>query len=292
MALCLDPVPRVWGITGNLGGGKTLSAVCLAVNALSQGYYVVSNVTLKMDVIAAELGDGVRSLYQKFSFDSETFDPFQLPCGAPRGSGIDKRVVVILDECAEWIDQYTTVQAPKIKRFLSWLRHSSKRSQDVVLIVQRLDYLNKNIRILISKWVICDDLLVWRVPVAKFRLYGLGGFVMQRVFSARKQLEYGPCLCNKKTFGAYYNTAECLNSDGAQYTTEYRSSSSGDLSIFRLFIVYLLSLLALVCLIVSLSSRVSQGPPVQSRPRLGRSAQPALVELPRRAEVPVVCDSQ
>lgn len=252
MALYLDPVPRVWGITGNLGGGKTLSAVSIAVYAMQRGYYVVSNVTLNIDKIAREYGDHVYHLYQHFSFDSDTFDPFLLPTGAPRGSGIDKRVVIILDECAEWIDQYTTIQAPKIKRFLSWLRHSSKRSQDVVLIVQRLDYLNKAIRLLISKWVICDDLLVWRIPIVKLRLYGMGGFVMQRVFNARKQLEYGPCFCNKRRIGAFYNTAECLNSDGAQYNNEYTPTHNIDLIFLRLFIVYTISQIVIIFIIIFL----------------------------------------
>ena len=135
---------------------------------------------LKMDVVSRIYGAWTRKLYHHFSFEDEDFDPFKLPTGSPRGSGGNKRVLVIMDECAEWVDQYSSAKDPKIARFWSWLRHSSKRSQDVLLIVQRLEYLNKVIRLLISKWVIVDDLRVYRLPVIKMRMPFMGGWCMQK----------------------------------------------------------------------------------------------------------------
>ena len=40
----LEKTSQVWGICGNLGGGKTLTAVSMAVEAIRSGYFVVSNV--------------------------------------------------------------------------------------------------------------------------------------------------------------------------------------------------------------------------------------------------------
>lgn len=245
MALRLDPVPQVWGVTGNLGGGKTLSAVSLAAYGMARGYFVVSNVTLNLDELASEYGPHVRHLYKHFSFTASDFDPFELPAGSPRGTPGGKRVLVIMDECAEWIDQYTTVQDVRIKRFLSWLRHSSKRSQDVILIVQRLDYLNKNIRLLISKWLIVDDLRVWRVPVLKMTLPFMGGFVMQRVFDRNRKLVQGPCIVNKAAFGRFYNTAECLNEEGASHLYEYQAPRIVDLAFLPYIFLYALSIVIL-----------------------------------------------
>lgn len=244
MALHLDPSPQVWGITGNLGGGKTLSAVSLASYGLAHGYYIVSNVSLKMDALALVHGEYVRQLYYHFSFEDPNFDPFTLPTGSPRGTANPKRVLVIMDECAEWIDQYTSANSdPRIKRFLSWLRHSSKRNQDVILIVQRLDYLNKNIRLLISKWLIVDDLRVWRVPIIRMPVPFMGNWCMQRVFDRTKRLVQGPCLCHKPTIGAFYNTAECLNSDGAQYNFEYQlPSRATNYHLFAWLVLWLASL--------------------------------------------------
>lgn len=262
MALYLDPVPQVWGITGNLGGGKSLSAVCLASAALARGYYIVSNITLNLDELALEYGNRVRSLYTHFSFEDDNFDPFQLPTGSPRGTPGGKRVLVIMDECAEWIDQYTNAQSPRIKRFLSWIRHSSKRSQDVVLVVQRLDYLNKNIRLLISKWLIVDDLKVWRIPVLKLRLPFMGGYCMQRVFDRNKKLVQGPCIVSKSGYGRFYRTAECLNSDGANYNTEYVvPPPTPDIPFFAPLAFLFVSLFVLLYAVVTFQLRVDRYTP-------------------------------
>lgn len=257
--LHLDPVPQVWGITGNLGGGKSLSAVCLAAVAMSRGYFVVSNITLNLDELALEYGSYVRRLYQHFSFDDENFDPFALPTGSPRGTNGGKRVLVIMDECAEWIDQYSSANTnPRIKKFLSWLRHSSKRSQDVILVVQRLDYLNKNIRLLISKWLIVDDLRVWRCPVLKMRFPFMAPFVMQRVFDRNRKLIQGPCLVRKSTFGRFYRTAECLNAEGASVNYEYVTPIKSNFPFIKYVVAYVFSLYVLLLMLLKYNASVKR----------------------------------
>lgn len=220
MAIKLDVMPQVWGITGNLGGGKSLTAVNLAVTSMKQGYFVASNIWLNLDAICKDYGEWMRDLYLHFDFDYD-FDASSLPTGSPRGTKGGKRVLVILDECAEWLDQYTSMSDPRVKKFFSWLRHSSKRSQDVVLIVQRLDYLNKNLRILVSKWLIVDDLSTYRLPVIKCRCWGFFGYCMQRVFDRNKRLIQGPCIVKKSKWGRYYDTAQCLAESVAAQNWQY-----------------------------------------------------------------------
>lgn len=242
----LEPTPQVWGITGNLGGGKTLTSVCIGVTAISRGYFVISNVTFNMDAVVRSLGEWSRQLYQHISLDDPDFDPFKLPCGSPRGSGGGKRVVIILDECAEWFDQYSSIKDDRVARINSWMRHTSKRSQDVILVVQRKDYLNKSIRQLISKWVIVDDLAYWRMPVLRIRVPFCSGFVMQRHFDRLNRLLRRPQMISKRKWGIYYNTAECLNADGAQYNIEYtlpeRHQSFGR----PLFFIYAITIILLL----------------------------------------------
>lgn len=174
----LEKTAQVWGVCGNLGGGKTLTAVSMAVDALYAGYYVVSNVSLNIGELVKVI-PWADKLYQHIVvrnevwdengnlLKSDDFNPFTIPSGSPRGTSGGKRVLVILDECAEWFDQYSNLKSKSISRVMSWLRHSSKRSQDVVFIVQRREYLNKSFRILVSRWISVDDLAVWRVPFSK-----------------------------------------------------------------------------------------------------------------------------
>lgn len=212
----------VWGVVGNLGGGKTLSGVDLAVRSLQQGFAVVSNVTLDIDRVCSFYRiPWAKKLYFHVSLDDPSVDPFQWPVGDPRGSGGERRVIVLLDEVAEWLDQYSNAKDPRIKRLWSWLRHSSKRSQDVVVICQRQEYINKVVRTLIARWIWVDDLAVYRIPRLKLRIPFMGGFVMQNVFD-RQGSKVGSVSFLRKSFvGQFYNTAECLNNDGAHYCTAY-----------------------------------------------------------------------
>lgn len=256
MALTLDPMPQIWGITGNLGGGKSLTAVNLAVTSMAKGYFVCSNILLNIDAIAREYGEYVRRLYLHFDFDDPNFHPQNLPCGSPRGTRNPRRVLVIMDECAEWVDQYTTAKDPRIKQFWSWLRHTSKQNQDVILIVQRLEYLNKVLRLLISKWLIVDDLRVWRIPVFKCRLPFMGGYVMQRVFDRTKHLVQGPCLCSKSVWGKYYDTAQCLNTQVAEARSQYRQPVI--LQNFYTLLFYVLASIFVFFVLVSLSDQADE----------------------------------
>ena len=229
----LEKTAQVWGICGNLGGGKTLTAVSMAVEAIRMGYYVVSNVTLNLDELSKDV-PWCHKLYQHIVVRTEEYDengnvvrfedfnPFTIPSGSPRGTSGGKRVLVILDECAEWFDQYSNLKSRSISRVMSWLRHSSKRSQDVVFIVQRREYLNKSFRILVSRWISVDDLAIWRIPVLRIRLPFMEGFCMANVFDKTMARIRPVVFVRKSEFGRYYSTAECLSTFGGS-SVEYET---------------------------------------------------------------------
>lgn len=203
----LESTAQIWGITGNLGGGKTLTAVEVAVRAIACDYFVCTNIELVMDDVCAVLGERARRLYRRIDLESD--EPDSWPSGDPRGSGGRRRVLIIIDEVAEWFDQYSST-SPKARRFLSWLRHSSKRGQDVFLIVQRREFLAKSLRILVARWVWVEDLAVWRIPKIKIRVPFCSGFVMRyvsdRLGNAIQPLEFA----RKSRWGKYYHTAQLL----------------------------------------------------------------------------------
>ena len=214
--LLLDVSSQVWAITGNLGGGKTLTAVSIAVDSIRRGYYVITNITLNTAQLSRFVGKSAPQLYQHISMDDD-IDFYTLPCGSPRGSRGRKRVLVIIDEVAEWMDQYQSARDGKVARFLSWLRHSSKRSQDVFLICQRADYINKSLRILVSRWVFVRDLAVYRLPVLHMRIPFCRDKIMQTVFDRMGNRISGVMMVRKSEYGIYYDTAECLNSSAGVY---------------------------------------------------------------------------
>lgn len=254
----LEKTAQVWCICGNLGGGKTLTAVSMAYHAMLEGYFVCTNVTLNMDEICKTI-PYARQLYmhivvRKEEWDeqgnlisSEDFNPFTIPSGTPRGHEGGKRVMVILDECAEWFDQYSNLKSKSLTRVMSWLRHSSKRSQDVVFIVQRRDYLNKNFRILVSRWINVEDLAVWRLPLLHIKVPFMGGFVMAQPFDKAGTMTQNLKFIRKSLYGKFYDTAECLSTFGGkslEYTVTRKVANYDGLII----LIYIISLIC-ICVI-------------------------------------------
>lgn len=199
---------NVYGIYGHLGGGKSLTAVDLSIYFLSIGWDVTSNIEIYNLPKKCEKG------CYKFVQDFEGVDFWELPVGAPRGSPDTFRSVIVIDEVAEFFDQYSS-GSMEAKRFLSWLRHSSKRGQFVFLIVQKPEFINKSLRLLIHKWIVCDDLEQMRLPIIKIRIPFCRNFVSRRLFDRYGNfISRGLNLANKKEIGKYYNTAQSIAVEG------------------------------------------------------------------------------
>lgn len=204
----LESSSQVWGIVGNLGGGKTLTAVEIACHAMQSGYFVCTNISLDMPAVCADFGVHCASLYQLI--DMEVDDPALWPCGDPRGSGGSRRVLVIIDEVAEWFDQFSSTSG-RVKAFMSWIRHCSKRGQDVFLIVQRREYLAKSLRILVSRWIWVDDLAVFRIPKLRMRIPFCAHLCYRSYFDRVGNVVQPGSSVSKVRFGRYYSTAQCLS---------------------------------------------------------------------------------
>ena len=196
---------NVYGIYGHLGGGKSLTAVELSLEFLRLGWSVTSNIL-------------IRSKSPKYHFieDFQDVDFWSLPCGAPRGSDNPYRSVIVVDECAEFFDQYSS-NSPYLKQFLSWLRHSSKRGQFVFLIVQKPEFISKSLRLLINKWIVCDDMEQFRLPYFKIRIPFTRGYVARRIFDRYGNLlSRGFNFASKSDIGRYYDTSQSIAIRGRQ----------------------------------------------------------------------------
>lgn len=193
---------NVYGIYGHLGGGKSLTAVELSVFFLRLGWTVVSNIQLyHIDGLAGSF---------RYVDDFTNIDFWSLPCGAPRGSDDTFRSVIVIDECAEFFDQFSST-SPVLRSFLSWLRHSSKRGQFVFLIVQQPEFIAKSLRLLVNKWIVCVDMQQFRLPFFRLRIPATSNFVWRRLFDRYGNLiSRGFNFGDKLLIGRYYDTSQSI----------------------------------------------------------------------------------
>lgn len=194
----------VYGITGSLGGGKTLTAVDIALEFLSRGHQVYSNIQLH------NLKNDYQKLYT-YNSDISSVNVATFPRGSPRGSKGNKRVAIIIDEAAEYFDQYTS-SSLSTKNFLSWLRHSSKQGQFVFFIVQDASMLAKSLRLLIYRWIVCEDLGQYSIPMLRIRIPFMSNYVWRRVYDKQgNRVNRGFDTVSKFFIGRFYNTAQILS---------------------------------------------------------------------------------
>lgn len=195
-----------YGIFGSLGGGKTLTAVEIALYFINHFNMVVTNIRLK------GLSDRQQSYYNYID-DISKVEWFKLPTGSLRGTGGRKRVAVILDELPELLDQYQSGKEFWIKTFLSWLRHTSKRGQFVFVITQDPSFIMKPVRLLCSYWIKCEDMSEFRFPFFKVRIPFLRDFISRRVYNRDGSQVSGVSLdiARKSVIGKFYNTSQGLS---------------------------------------------------------------------------------
>lgn len=208
-------VAQVYGIYGLLGGGKTLTAVQIACEFLQLGHEVCTNILLN-----APYSD-----FEEYHYieDMTNLDWWSLPQGSPRGSDGTKRVAVIIDEAAEYFNQFSST-SPQVIQMLSWLRHSSKRGQFVFLVIQRPEFLVKSARSLCHSWIVCTDLAQWRIPGLRATIPFCSHLVLRRIFdNYGNLLSRGFLSCNKLYWGRFYNTAQIVNhADSSQLSNGSR----------------------------------------------------------------------
>ena len=189
----------VYGIYGSLGGGKSLTAVDIMLDFMLRGHDVYSNIRLY------NLPPSYQSHFHYY--DADGFDFKTLPYGSPRGTKGKRRVCIVIDEAAEYLDQFSSTSM-YTRNFCSWLRHTSKNGQFVFLIVQSPDFLVKSVRLIVANWICCVDLAQFVLPFIRLRVPFTKNLIWRRVFDRRFNLiSRGFDTVNKKFFGQFYKTS-------------------------------------------------------------------------------------
>jgi len=154
----------IYGVTGKLGGGKSLSCVRWMLEQLRCGMPVVSNIALIREPSCRYTGLSAvefDTLFHLVDFDGEEADPWKLPTGDFRGHG-DLRALIVVDEAGEW---FSGMSRKAEAEWASWLRQSDKRGQDVALIVQDASILARSGRCLVHRWMSCTDYGKAKIPL-------------------------------------------------------------------------------------------------------------------------------
>lgn len=199
----------IFAICGKLGGGKSLSSVVSMVKHLRRGGYVVTNIRLNLESISKYLGFSINKLKNQYLLiDADNCNPQNFPHGDLRGTPNGRRVLVVIDESAEWFSSLDS--SKQLKEWVSWLRHSDKLGVDIFFIVQDLSMLHKQGRLLINRMIVCIDMAKFKFPIINCQpFWWLHSYIRLIEHDAiTKEVVGRTWLKKNKKYFSFYNTAD------------------------------------------------------------------------------------
>lgn len=141
----------VYVITGKLGSGKTLVCVGRIYDYLAKGCRVATNLDIFMEHLA-ERSDSM-AFVERLP-DYPTADAL-----AALGSGNDtydeeRNGLLVLDECGTWLNTRAWAGDKGRQPMLDWMLHARKHGWDVLLIVQDLQIVDKQVRLALTEHLV------------------------------------------------------------------------------------------------------------------------------------------
>ncbi|WP_137940347.1 zonular occludens toxin domain-containing protein [Chitinivorax sp. B] len=151
----------VYIVTGKLGGGKSLSCVRQIKEYLGRGAPVATNLDIFMDKMARPQS---RAYVTRLPDHPTAVDLEALGNGNPSYDE-SKNGLIVLDECAMWLN--TRDWQDKTRQdLINWCLHSRKLGWDMMLIVQDLGLIDKQVRTALCEYtVICRRLDRLKMPL-------------------------------------------------------------------------------------------------------------------------------
>lgn len=214
----------IFAICGKLGGGKSLSSVVSMVKHFKRGGYVVTNIRLNIETISKYLGCSATKLNNQYLLiDADNCNPQNFPHGDLRGTPNGRRVLVVIDESAEWFSSLDS--SKQLKEWVSWLRHSDKLGVDIFFIVQDLSMLHKQGRLLINRMIVAIDMAKFKFPIINCQpFFWLRSYIRLIEHDAiTKEVVGRTWLKKNKQYFSFYNTADLF---GLSYFNESTNAYS------------------------------------------------------------------
>lgn len=151
----------VYVITGKLGSGKTLVCVGRIYDYLQRGCRVATNLDINMEHLADK--DDSSAFVERLP-DYPSSEDLQAIGSGNLGYDESKNGLLVLDECGTWLNTRGWNGDKDRQSMLDWMLHARKLGWDVLLIVQDLQIIDKQIRL-----ALCEHLVVCkrmdRLPV-------------------------------------------------------------------------------------------------------------------------------
>lgn len=139
----------VYFITGKLGGGKTLAAVSKAREYLVRGCAVASNLDLDLRHL---VGPRSTRFYVRVPDSPTHADLLAIGCGNS-STNEARNGALILDECATWFNSRGWADKSR-QDVINWLIHARKLGWDVFFIVQSVQVVDKQARLMLAEHVV------------------------------------------------------------------------------------------------------------------------------------------
>jgi len=150
----------VYIVTGKLGSGKTLVTVGKIKDYLRQGKPVATNLDINSEFI--QKINSKHSL-TRLPDKPRVADLNSIGQGNPTPEE-ENNGLLVLDECGTWLNSRTW-NDPERKGFVDWMLHARKFGWDVMLIVQDVSIIDKQLKLaLCEHLVICKRLDRLQIP--------------------------------------------------------------------------------------------------------------------------------
>ena len=138
----------VFAITGNLGSGKSLVSVGRIFDYLAKGRPVATNLDLHLNKL---FNPRSKNKYIRLP-DFPTVEDFRVIGKGTESYDESKNGLIVLDECGVFFNSRDW-NSPERQEVIKWLLHSRKLGWDVILIIQDIQMLDKQIRLALCEHV-------------------------------------------------------------------------------------------------------------------------------------------
>ncbi len=143
----------VYFVTGGLGSGKGLAAISQIRNYAQNGVKIAGNIDVNLDKLCHDINSKVT--YMRVPDRPTAHDLLALGSG---NDGYDpfENSLLVLDELATWFNARTWNEKGRAE-IIDWLIHSRKHGWDVLLIVQSIETIDKQL---------LENLMEYHVPMS------------------------------------------------------------------------------------------------------------------------------